>query len=141
MDKEELKDLIGLTRRVKNEEARLEELKDKVTSIAIDYGEKVQISPTNMSMETVAEMIDLKALIEADLLTLYQKRKEAYILFSSLKGIEREVMELRYVYGFTWERIAVELELSYRHVHRVHGNALYRLSKTDSMSEKMDHNM
>lgn len=39
-------------------------------------------------------------------------------------GSEKEVMEKRYLMGKTWEKIAVDIDCSYRHVLRIHGRAL-----------------
>ncbi len=37
---------------------------------------------------------------------------------------EREVLERRYLMGEGWERIAVEMNYTYRHITRIHGEAL-----------------
>lgn len=36
----------------------------------------------------------------------------------------RELLKMRYIMGMRWERIAVELNYSYQHVMRMHGEAL-----------------
>lgn len=40
---------------------------------------------------------------------------------------EAEVLRLRYIKGMKWEEIALEMEYSWQHVHRIHGNALGNL--------------
>lgn len=42
---------------------------------------------------------------------------------------ERTLLRLRYICGFTWERIAVELGYSWRQVHYIHGKALQNFRK------------
>ena len=36
----------------------------------------------------------------------------------------RSILRLRYINGYTFEQIAVELDISYRHICRLHGKAL-----------------
>ena len=40
---------------------------------------------------------------------------------------EKIVMRFRYINGWSWERISVESSYTYRHVTRLHGNALIHL--------------
>ena len=42
---------------------------------------------------------------------------------------ERALLRLRYICGYTWERIAVELGYSWRQVHYIHGKALQNFRK------------
>ena len=42
---------------------------------------------------------------------------------------ERTLLRLRYICGYTWERIAVELGYSWRQVHYIHGKALQNFRK------------
>ena len=37
---------------------------------------------------------------------------------------ERKVMRLKYIQGYRWESIAVEMNYTWRHVHRIHSRAL-----------------
>lgn len=39
-------------------------------------------------------------------------------------GVEKEVLERRYLMGEKWEQIAVQMNYTYRHVIRLHGTAL-----------------
>lgn len=38
--------------------------------------------------------------------------------------IEQEILSRRYLIGQSWEKIAVEMKYSYRHVTKLHGHAL-----------------
>ena len=40
---------------------------------------------------------------------------------------EKMILRFRYINGWNWERIAVETFYTYRHVTRIHGNALSHL--------------
>lgn len=39
-------------------------------------------------------------------------------------AIEQEILSRRYLIGQSWEKIAVEMKYSYRHVTKLHGHAL-----------------
>ena len=40
---------------------------------------------------------------------------------------EQEVLRLKYIKGFEWEQVAVEMGYSWRHTHRIHASALKNL--------------
>lgn len=40
------------------------------------------------------------------------------------EATERTLLQYRYISGWTWERIALEMGITYRHVLRLHGKAL-----------------
>lgn len=75
------------------------------------------------------------AIRHADLLEEYRK-KEADLLsamqtiektIESLEPTERAVIRLYYIKGLTWEEVAVEMSYCWRHVHRIHAQALEKL--------------
>lgn len=49
-------------------------------------------------------------------------------------GVEQEILERRYLLGETWEKIAVQMNYTYRHVVRLHGTALQSFQLPDKMS-------
>lgn len=49
-------------------------------------------------------------------------------------GVEKEVLERRYLLGESWEKIAVQMNYTYRHVVRLHGRALQSFPLPDKMS-------
>lgn len=56
---------------------------------------------------------------------LYTIKCEVYDAVSQVQDASlRELLMLRYVSIMTWEQIAVTMDLSYRHVCRLHGDAL-----------------
>lgn len=72
-------------------------------------------------MARIRQLYDLKAEVEAGVMRLPA-------------GTLREILLLRYVSGMTWEQIAVTMDLSYRHVCRLHGDALEEIKKILPMS-------
>ena len=63
---------------------------------------------------------------------LQVKQKKAVILMCNIAdsiaemedATERTLLRYRYICGYTWEKIAVELGYSWRQVHYIHGKAL-----------------
>lgn len=128
MTKEELKSIYKLDKEIREKQLLLKEIETKETNITIDYSkEKVQSSKLNDSMKYIESKIELESLIKADLQLLYERRKQAYLLISTLKGDEKTVMEKRYITSKKWEEIAIEMGLSYRQVLRLHGRALQKI--------------
>lgn len=128
MTKEELKQIPTMAKRIQLKKEQLAELRELATCVpALNTNERVQSSVVNRSMEQVDKIIDYQQRIQAEQLELFCAKAEAYELISNLAGNERIIMELRYISGKTWEEIAIEMDMSYRHVVRLHGIALRRL--------------
>ena len=72
-------------------------------------------------MARIRQLYDLKAEVEMGIMQLPA-------------GTLREILLLRYVSVMTWEQIAVTMDLSYRHVCRLHGDALEEIKKILPMS-------
>lgn len=72
-------------------------------------------------MARIRQLYDLKAEVEAGVMRLPA-------------GTLREILLLRYVSVMTWEQIAVTMDLSYRHVCRLHDGALEEIKKILPMS-------
>lgn len=68
---------------------------------------------------------------------LQVKQKKAVILMCNIADsisemedvTERTLLRYRYICGYTWEKIAVELGYSWRQVHYIHGKALQNFRK------------
>lgn len=73
----------------------------------------------------VARIVDLRNEIDADIEALENVRKE---IIDSIENVQttkhRELLRMRYVSHMTFEEIAVEMDMSWRHIIRLHGYAL-----------------
>ena len=66
---------------------------------------------------------------------LYAIKKEVATVIDKVQDDQlREILLLRYVSVMTWEQIAVAMDMSYRHVCRLHGDALEAVKKFSPMS-------
>lgn len=111
---------------------RMEELYTEAEGVkAIVYDkDKVQVSPEN---RFEAAMIRLEA--EAEKWARARKRyeEEARKRIGMIERLDNNahvrVLTLRYIEGKRWEEIAEELHYSFRHVTRLHGEALTAFSR------------
>ena len=128
MTKDELKEIPRIEKRIRQKQEQIEILKALEISVpALNSSEKVQSTVVNRSMDQTVKRLDLEDMLHEDCTRLLRLKDEAYSLIRGLSGAERELMELRYISGYTWERIAVEMSYSYRHIVRLHGKILQKL--------------
>lgn len=78
------------------------------------------------------KIADLITEAEEDIKKLVNLKYEATQLFKQLPGNEREIMELRYLNGYTWEHIADETNYSFRNVMRLKKISIKRLFNIES---------
>jgi len=106
---------------------RIEELYHVATGLkAIVYdADRVQTSPENQ-MENVFAMIDAEAHKYAKARIRYEKevRKRMDQIGKLDNVLYIKVLTLRYIDGLRWEEIACQIGYSFRHVTRIHGEAL-----------------
>ena len=128
MTKEELKRIPEIIKLIKIKEKQLEELSEiSVCVPTLNTNEKVQSSVVNKGMPICDKKIDLERKLLKDKEILIEKRNEALNLIQRLQGVERRLMELRYISGFKWEEIAIEMNYTYRHTTRLHGKILKKI--------------
>lgn len=61
---------------------------------------------------------------------LWLKRKEIIDVIDHVENVDyQELLRLRYINNRKWENIAVELNKSWRHTHRMHRHALQEVGK------------
>lgn len=88
----------------------------------------------------VSAKADLEADIKRNLASMLQREAEAYRLISKLKNSrQRQILELYYLkwrvdmagqcHLYTWEEVALELEISERHLYRMIPDAFRELKK------------
>ena len=76
----------------------------------------------------VARIADAAAEIEQQILQREAVRREIEAAIEKVPdGAQRVLLEYRYLAGYKWEKIAVELNYDYRWVLRLHGRALHAI--------------
>jgi len=105
---------------------RLRELATKTTSTLTP--DKVQSGTENKTERIVAKIVDLERETDAE---IYELIKTKHMVESTINQIEaaalRNVLKLRYINGWRWEKIACELNYDFHYVLKLHGNALYEI--------------
>ncbi len=78
----------------------------------------------------VAKIIDLEGRINAEVDHLVNLREEIVAMIREIPDYnQREILWLRYINGWTWEKIAESLDFSYQWVCVLHGRGLENISK------------
>lgn len=125
--KQYLSQISRLDRMIKNKISEISQLRELLMSVsAVSVDEKVQTSPNfdkiGSSFCKISEMEDKLNL----LLDEYVKKKNEII--SQIESIEDEIsyeiLFARYIEKKTFERIATDINYSFRNTTRLHGKAL-----------------
>lgn len=125
--KDYLNQIGRLNRMINNKLVEIAQLKELACSIsAIQTGERVQTTPNYDKIGTACAKIDDMERKLDKLIDTYVDKKNHII--SQIDGIEDEmlynILFARYIERKTFEKIATELEYSWRQIIRLHGKAL-----------------
>ena len=133
MTKEQLKSIPRIEKSIKRKKRQLLEIREIMYCVpALSNDEKVQMSVVNRGMSVVDSALDLEQKLHEDCVKLLNLKNEAYDIIRDIKDDrERELMELRYIDGLRWEKIALEMNYSHRWVTRLHGRILAKLFPND----------
>ena len=76
------------------------------------------------------QLAEYETMMQAELSRLYSKRINIIATLDQLQDAKHQtLLYSRYIEGKTWETIAYEMHISWRHCYRIHGHALQRLDK------------
>lgn len=125
--KDYLNQIGRLNRMINNKLVEIAQLKELACSIsAIQTGERVQTTPNHDKIGTAYAKIDDMERKLDKLIDTYVDKKNHII--SQIDGVEDEmlynILFARYIERKTFEKIATELEYSWRQIIRLHGKAL-----------------
>lgn len=114
-------------RKIKQKEKQREMLRDDVVLLeGIRYDrDKVQTSPKDNIAEMVAQLVDRENEIIQDVVSCNALINQAIDLIQGIDNIDYvDCLFRRYVEGYNFETIAVDMHLSYYRVCHLHGEAL-----------------
>ena len=78
--------------------------------------------------ETADRVIELERRVNARIREMVRQKQAAMDAIDRVEEARlREVLELYYLDGYTWEQVAEQMDMSDRHVKRLHGIALLRV--------------
>ena len=113
------------------------ELRSMLLPSAIRYDkDKVQTSNNADSIsDTVSKIMELEEKINADIDELVELKSVAREKIERMENdVEKVILYKRYFNNESFENIAVECGYSWRHIHRLHGEALKNFDKIYKMS-------
>lgn len=129
--KEYLRQLRRLELYIEQRQEELNRLRELIGCHAIDYGDRVQTSP---SADSIPNEVIRRAELEADISRkierfLQLKHKIINEIQSLDNAVYVNILHKRYVEYKSLEEIAVEMNYSYIHIKRLHGYALLEFKK------------
>lgn len=104
----------------------VERLRAEAESVSIDLdGMPKGTADNNKMSRLVAEMADLEATLTDEMSGLYVRRMRIITQLGKLKSHKHQLLlQKRYIECKSWEHIAVEMDITWRHCYRLHGSAL-----------------
>lgn len=123
-------------RRARSVDRRVDEAQERVQRLRARLESGRMSSVTGMPRgggsdwtETADRLIELEQVVNQRTRELVRWKLAA---IDAIRAVEEprlaEVLELYYIDGFTWEQVAQRMDLSDRHVKRLHGIALLRIT-------------
>lgn len=111
--------------------AEVERLRAEAESVSIDLdGMPKGTADNNKMSRLVAEMADLEATLTNEMSGLYVRRMRIITQLGMLKSHKHQLLlQKRYIECKSWEHIAVEMDITWRHCYRLHGSALAEFEK------------
>lgn len=104
--------------------ASLNELATKCTTTFSDMPRNPNRGHSRVE-ECVIKIIDLEDSIKKDIEKLVDLKKEIMGVIKAVPNVEYQtLLEKRYLCFITWEQIAVDMNYSMQHIHRMHSAAL-----------------
>ena len=123
---------------INNKIAELSRLRDMATNITPTLKDDVVSSSGSKDKlgDTVAKIVDLQDEINRAIDDFVDKKNEVCSVIENLQNPDHvALLHKRYVEYLTWEQIACDMHISYRHATRLHGRALQAVEK--AMSENV----
>ena len=116
-----------LDNRIASKREQIQNLNDLATKCTTTWSDMPRSQNTGRSRmaDCVIQIIDLENEISADMLQLINLKREITETINKVENNEyKTILEKRYLCWLTWEQIAVDLNYSVMHIHRMHGEAL-----------------
>lgn len=128
-------------RRARGMDRRVDEATERVMRLRarLEAGRMAQISDMPRGggsdwTDTANALIDLEQQMNARIREMVREKRLAMEAIEAVEEIRlREVLELYYLSGYTWEKVAETMGVSDRHVKRLHGKALLKVKIPNEM--------
>ena len=110
-------------------EERLLEIDTQIQKITQNISDMPQGNNTDPDKLTnkIQAKIDIENQINDEITNGYKEMKLIEDLIEKLDEREKLLMRLRYINCYSWEKICVEMNYSWRQVHYIHSNSLKKI--------------
>ena len=107
-------------------QSEINRLRTEAESVSINLDGMPKGTATDDKLSRiVADMADLEQTMLEEMSGLYIRRMRIVELLGQLKSHKhQQLLHKRYIECKSWERIAVEMDITWRHCYRLHGSAL-----------------
>lgn len=134
MTTEEVKTWLRSYRYLKNEVERLEEELAEWRSKAEKMTRELSGMPSGSGggdkvPACVEKIWELERELNTKLSDMVEQRQAIERAIEALPDKQKQLMRYRYIDGMKWEKVAVEMNMEYRWVLRIHGRALQEICK------------
>ena len=121
---------INLERRVDTIKDQIEHYKSLVNNCTVTYSDSPKSTASNYKLEECTQKImDLQSELCEAVADLVDVTCDIARTISKVENYDYEdLLVKRYVLGEPWEKIAEEMNYSEQHIHRLHGEALKKIS-------------
>ena len=137
--KEFLRRAREVDRRVDEAQERVERIRAKLEAGRMNRLTGMPRGGSGDWTQTADRLIELEQRVNAQTRELVRWKLAAMDAIGLIdKAREREVLELYYIDGFTWEQVAERMDYDLRWVYRLHGKALQRVKVPEEFL-KSDH--
>lgn len=131
MKKEELKNYMEIKREIEIIKDKIEYLEEKKTSIKsmiIDDMPKGSNTENDRLGELLGEIEELLNIYnEKQIRLIKQQMKIEDVIDKLEESTDRNIMRLKYIDGYTWERICVIMNYSWNGIHKKHRKILEKI--------------
>ena len=111
--------------------SNIERLRAEAESVSISLDGLPRGTATSDKMSRiVAEMADFESTLMDEMSGLFIRRMKIITQLGMLKSHKHQLLlQKRYIECKSWEHIAVEMDITWRHCYRLHGSALAEFDK------------
>ena len=127
--KEYLLQIKKIRRRVNLLQAEVDRLRTDAESVSINLDGMPRGSGKSSWENLAVQLAECESILQEQLSALWSKQMEAILLLGKLKPKHQQILTEYYIADKTWERIAYEQDITWRHCYRLHGSALAELEK------------
>ena len=116
----------------------LNELATKCTATISDMPHSPNSGGSTMA-DAVCKIVDLQEEINKDIDRLVDLKREIMGVIKAAPNVEYQtILEKRYLCFISWEQIAVDMNYSMQHIHRMHSSALKEIVVPKEDESKCD---